>query len=144
MALTDAQHEMLVALDDVEQHIAWEFDPDEYRGISTCGFAHVANIDGRSSFVKRVRSLAKSDCVHVEEDERLSDTAYTIEVGGLEASLRPAHNSGYRLSITNVGSFISGPEYQRIDVRERLHGLLKRRLQYNGYLEDARVKSRMD
>jgi hypothetical protein len=145
MALTDAQHEMLVVLDDASEHVSWEFHEDCYQGFSTCGFAHIGNIDGRGSFVQRVRSLARErECVHIDEEYRHSGDQYKIDVGGLEASLRPAHDSGYRLSISNVKDYIGGPEFQRMDVRERLHTLLLEKLQENGYLENARVKSRMD
>jgi hypothetical protein len=145
MALTDAQHEMLVALDEAAEHIAWEFDADEYEGFSTCGFAHIGNIDGRSSFVQRIRSLAREhECVHVEEKNKHSGNEFKIDVGGLEAVLQPSYDSGYQLSITNIGQYIDGPEYQRMDVRERLNGLLRCGFERNGYLTEARVKSRMD
>jgi hypothetical protein len=139
--LTEAQHELISDLDDVAEHMHWEFDPDEYEGVSTCGFAHVANVSGNGSFVRRVRSLVKSD------DERFRERrsgGYEINLSGLGLTVTRAHDGGYRVSVTNVQSFRSGPEYQRLDVRKELHRLLKERLQYNGYIEDAFVRSRMD
>lgn len=141
-SLTEAQRELIGDLDDVSEHVAWEFDPDEYRGISTCGFAHVGNIDGRASFVRRVQSLADTGKSIVQHGR---NSGYRIQVGSLEMLLREdSYRGGYRLSIANVGAYINGPEYQRMDVRERLHGLVLERLQYNGYLSGARVYSRMD
>jgi hypothetical protein len=43
-----------------------------------------------------------------------------------------------------VKKFKSGPEHQRLDVRERLNRLVLERLQYHGYCENAFVRSRMD
>lgn len=139
--LTETQTQMVADMDDVAEHVAWEFDADEYEGLSACGFAHITNIDGRSSFVKRIKSLADSRSPIVLHNERRDE--YDISVGGLELSLRNGHN-GYQLSVTNVQDFRPGPEFQRMDVRERLHSLVLGRLQYNGYLEGAWVKSRMD
>lgn len=140
--LTDAQQELVSTLDDVAEHVAWEFDPEEYEGFSTCGFASIKNIDGRGSFVQRVKSLAESDHPAVTERERRSD--YVISVGGASLRLSPERDSGYRLSLTNVSDFRSGPEYQRLDVRRRLHELVLGRLQYNGYCDRGRVHGRMD
>lgn len=160
--MTDAQAEMICDLDDVAEHVAWEFDPDEYRGVSTVGFAHIYGLNGNKSFVRRIKSLAGvSD--HVTQTRR---GEYEIEIGGLELRLAPSHDGGYRLSITDIGHYIDGPEYQRLDVRERLHSLVLHRLRSHGYfgtsrrdgadsvadsppenhanLTDARVHSRMD
>lgn len=137
--MTDAQTDLFETLDDVAEHVAWEFDPDEYTGISTIGFAHIGNIDGRSSFVQRVKSLADSDQPIVQENRR----GYHIDAGGLGLMLNQG-TDGYRLSISNVSDFRSGPEHQRLDVRERLHRLALNRLKQNGYLNDAVVYSRMD
>lgn len=147
--LTEAQSEMIGDLDDVAEHVAWEFDPDEYQGISTIGFAHIKNIDGRSSFVQRAKALADNDAVGWVERDRRNPVSgrvapVRIEVGGLELRLAPSHDSGYRLSVSNVSDFRSGPEHQRLDVRERLNRLVLQRLQYNGYCEDAWVSTRMD
>jgi hypothetical protein len=139
--LTEAQSDMIATLDDVSEHVAWEFDSDNYHGPSTVGFAHIS-LDGNSSFASRIRSLSKSGCPHVEHNERRDE--YRIQVGGLELSLRSGHD-GYRLTVSNVKDYIGGPEFQRLDVRERLHSLVLERLRHNGYLEDhGQVRSRMD
>lgn len=147
--LTDTQEQLIGELDDVAEHVAWEFDPDEYQGISTIGFAHIKGIDGRSSFVQRAKSLADTDAVScVERDSRNPVSGRVapvrIEIGSLELRLAPSHDSGYRLSVSNVSNYIIGPEHQRLDVRERLNRLVLERLQYHGYCEDARVYGRMD
>jgi hypothetical protein len=54
-AYTPAQQELIAHMDDVAEHVAWEFDPDEYQGISTIGFAHIHGINGNGSFMSRVR-----------------------------------------------------------------------------------------
>lgn len=156
--LTEAQSEMIGDLDDVAEHVAWEFDPQNFEGISTCGFAHIGNIDGRSSFVRRIKSLADSDSDVVMANRR----GWHIEVGqqnpqdslpresdgrpsGMNLNLmKDGHRGGYRMSLSNVQHYMSGPEYQRMDVRERLHDLVLERLQSHGYLERARRYSRMD
>ena len=147
--LTETQADLLEALDDTSEHVAWEFDPDNYRGISTIGFAHIANIDGRSSFVQRAKALADSDATpNVTRDERNPVSGrvapVVIQIGSMELRLAPAYDSGYRLSVSNVNNYISGPEHQRLDVRERLHRLVMARLQLHGYIENARLRSRMD
>jgi len=139
--VTEAQSELLTVLDDVSEHVHWEFDADSYDGFSTCGFAHIGNIDGRSSFVRRIDGLADSNDTRVTGR---SDGSYNIRVAGLDLTLRADYDSGYRLTLNNVGEFVDGVEYQRLDVRERLHGLIRERLQYNGFIEDAHVRSRMD
>lgn len=138
--LTERQEELLVALDDTAEHVSWEFEPEAYQGVSTIGFAHIAGIDGRSSFMQLLRTLAESGNEHVVEHR----DGYMIEIGRLALSVLPAHNGGYRMSITDVGAYRDGPEHQRLDVRERLHNLVLNRLQYNGFLTGCRVKSRMD
>jgi hypothetical protein len=145
-SLTEAQSELVADLDDVAEHVAWEFDASEYEGIGTCGFAHVSGISGNGSFVRRVKSLAESDHSMVRESRQPHrDHDYVIEVGNLELSVRKdSYRGGYRLNITNVRDFRPGPAHQRIDVRERLHSLVLGRLRENGYLGDARVRSRMD
>lgn len=143
---TETQSQMIRDLDDIAEHVAWEFDPDDYRGISTIGFAHIDGIDGRSSFVQRVKSLADVDEEYcsgfsVRETRR---GEYRIEVGSLDLRLSTGGRNGWRLAITDVSAYIDGPEHQRLDVRERLHRLVLRRAQYHGYLDGARVYSRMD
>lgn len=144
--LTDAQHEMVGDLDDVAEHVAWEFDADEYQGMSTCGMASITNIDGRSSFVRRVKSLATSDAVDwIRNAGRPDVDKYVIEIGSLDLLLTHSEYHGcYRLSLTNIGEIMGGPEMQRMDVQERLHDLVLERLRYRGYLDDARRTSRMD
>lgn len=146
--LTDAQEQLLFGLDDAAEHVAWEFDPTEWEGIGTCGFAHIRIPDGRCSFVRRAKALAHSDNPAVQVDQRVVSggaNQLTMSFGRLELSLGPSHRSGYRLSITNVQSLANGPSYQRIDLRERLHKLLLERLQSKwGFLEKARVYTRMD
>lgn len=139
---TENQRELIAALDDTSEHVNWEFDEDEYQGASTIGFASVKGIDGRKSFVRSVRSAAENDDIpYVQEGQ---NGGYKIDVGGLEMSVSSGHNSGYRLSITNIRDFMSGPAHQRLDVREKLHSLALERLQKNGYLQEAYVRSRMD
>jgi hypothetical protein len=138
--LTDAQHELLGTLDDVAEHVHTEFDPSEYDGFSTAGFAHI-RISGNSSLYRSLVSLARSDNPHVFHDQRGD---MRVDVGGLNLSVLENHSGGYRLSIANVSDFRPGPEYQRLDVRERLHSLVLERLRYNGYAGEARVYSRMD
>ena len=140
-SVTEAQSELLTVLDDVSEHVNWEFAANSYDGFSTCGFAHIGNIDGRSSFVRRIDGLAESNDTQVRSR---SDGSYTIRVAGLDLSLRADYDSGYRLTLNNVGEFVDGVEYQRLDVRERLHELIRERLQYNAFIEDAHVRSRMD
>jgi hypothetical protein len=140
---TDAQETLITDLADVTDHVAYEFDADEYEGVGTCGFAHVSGLNGNRSFVRRVKSAADNEAIdHVEHGR---NDGYRIDLGGLELSLRKdSYRGGYRLSIINVGDFRPGPEHQRMDVRERLHRLVLNRLQYHGYAGDARVRSRMD
>lgn len=147
--MTEAQTGLFETLDGVAEHVSCEFEPDDYQGISTIGFAHITNIDGRSSFVQRAKSLADCDAGgRVERDARNPVAgrvkSVKIEVGGLELRLAPSHDSGYRLSVSNVSDFRDGPEHQRLDVRERLNRLMLQRLQYNGYCDDAWVSTRMD
>lgn len=139
---TDAQQALITDLDDVAEHVAYEFDPDKYNGISTIGFAHIHGINGNGSFMSRVRLLAKSVSTIVTEEPRSS--GYTIEVGGLKLNVSKAHDGGYRMSVLNVKYFKGGPEFQRLDVRERLNRLVLNRLQYHGYCENAFIRSRMD
>lgn len=140
--ITDAQEELITDLDDVAEHVAWEFEPDDYEGVSTIGFAHVS-LNGNGSFVRRVMSAADNEAIDYVEETR--NGGYRIELGGLELSARTdSYRGGYRLSIINVGDFRPGPEHQRLDVRERLHRLVLERLQRHGYAQDARVRSRMD
>jgi hypothetical protein len=142
-SMTDAQEHLTAALDDMAEHVAWEFEPDQFDGISTIGFAHIHGIDGRSSFVQRAKSLADKETVGWVRRNRRDNVI--IEIGPLDLRLAPAHDGGYRLSITNINELRPGPEHQRLDVRERLHWLVLERLQYEwGYLDGARVKSRMD
>lgn len=142
--LTDAQTRLLEALDDAAEHAHWEFDPDEYRGVSTVGFARIKGISGNGSFYRSLQSMAETDNPLVRERDRRD--GYLIDVGGsLKLSVTSRYTGGYSMSITNVRDFIEGPEYQRLDVRERLHRLVLQRLQSDwGYLDDAYVVSRLD
>jgi len=151
--LTDAQTELVADLDDVAEHVLYEFDPDEYDGIGTAGFAHIRGIDDRSSLIRRCSSLADSNSVDwIQYDDRgpgRSDrdesAPLRVEIGGLQLRLAPNHDGGYRCTITNVSDIRPGPAHQRLDVRERLHQLLLDRLQYHGYLQrGVWVTSRMD
>lgn len=141
--LTEREESLLGALDDTSEHVAYEFDPDDYVGMSTCGMASITSIDGRSSFVKLVKSLADTDIVPgVNEDHNGS---YKIEIGSLELFLSHSEYHGcYRLSITNTQDLCIGPNFQRMDAQERLHDLVLERLRYNGFLEGARRTSRID
>jgi hypothetical protein len=138
--LTEAQHEMLGVLDDIVEHLHTEFDSDDYQGPSTCGMAHIHDLSGNGSFVRRVKSLADSENPHVTERQR---RGYVIEVGGVTMTLMPAHDTGYRLSV-RTSDLLPGPEQQRLDAQERIHKLALQRIRYNGYADDARVRSRMD
>ena len=152
--LTDAQTELVTDLDDVAEHVMYEFDPTEYDGIGTVGFAHIRGIDGRSSLVRRCASLVDSDrvdwitrddCHPGETDQNSESAPLRIAIGGLQVRLAPNHDSGYRCTITNVSEIRPGPEHQRLDVRERLHRLLLDRLQYHGYLRrGVWITRRMD
>lgn len=142
--LTDTEHDMVAALDDTSEHVAHEFDPDDYVGMSTCGFASITNIDGRSSFVRRVKSLADTDLIDwVYQDQNGS---YRIEIGSLELSLSHSDYHGcYRLSIVNTTELCHGANYQRMDAQERLHDLVLERLRSEwSLLEDAYRTSRID
>lgn len=139
-SLTEAQRDLIETLDDVSEHVAWEFNPDEYQGFSTAGFANI-HFSGNSSLYRLLTSLAASDCEHVERDARGNITA---SFGRLELSVYERHNSGYKLSIVNVRDYISGPEHQRLDARKRLHSLVLERLREHGYLDGARIYTRMD
>lgn len=141
--LTEAQNEMLGVIGDAAEHVAWEFNESKYQGVSTCGFAHISGLNGNKSFVRRIKSMAGSDNINWVKEDRRGD--YRIDVGGLELRLsKDEYNGGYRLSITNVQDYISGPEYQRMDVRQRLHSLLLDRLKYHGYAQEARIMVRPD
>lgn len=149
--LTEAQDHLVSALDDAAEHVMWEWDQPDPHGIGTCGFAHITNIDGRSSFVQRAKSLADSDAVDWVSRDRRNPVRgrvapIAIEIGSLELRLAPSHDSGYRLSVSNIAQLVGGPAHQRIDVREELHRLLLQRLRNEwGYFnERARVYSRMD
>lgn len=142
--LTEAQHEMTGALDDANEHLHWEFDPDEYKGFSTCGFAHIRISDGRCSFVQMIRGLAKHPHTLVQEDTRShSGPEYEWSFGDTRYSLRKGHDGGYRLNVS-ANHLFDGPEYQRMDVQERIHRLVLERLRAHGYLNDAGIRSRMD
>lgn len=138
--LTDPQYNLIVALDDTSEHVSWEFESDEYNGPSTLGFAHIDNVDGRCSFIRNIKSMSALSRVDWITE---SNNRYMIEIGGLNLSVRNS-NSGYRISIDNVKDYVVGPEYQRLDVQERLHNLVLHRLQIHGYLKDARVYTKMD
>lgn len=138
--LTDSQYDLIVALDDTAEHVSWEFDASNYQGPSTLGFAHIGDIDGRCSFIQNIKSLSSIPEVDCVSESR---NAYTVEVGALELSIMDL-SSGYRVSVSNVKDYISGPEYQRLDVQERLNELVLHRLQSRGYLRDSRVITRID
>lgn len=138
--LTDAQYNLIVALDDTAEHVSWEFDENNYIGTSTAGFAHIGSIDGRCSFIQNVKSLSSIPEVDCVSESR---NAYNIEVGNLELSIMNL-SDGYRVSVSNVRNYVSGPNYQRLDVQERLHRLVLNRLKSRGYLTDARVFTRID
>lgn len=145
MVLTDAQHRLVGALDDGAEHVAWEFDPDEWRGVSTCGFAHIHIPDGRCSFVQTLRGLADDpefDWITSAEHR----SGHSVEIGCLELTCNPASTKGgYRLSITNTRELCHGPSFQRMDVQQHLHELLLNRLQLeHDYLPDASVRTRID
>jgi len=132
----------LAAFDDVDQHIAYEYHPDCYQGLSTIGFAHIAGIDGRKSFYIRCKQLANDPTVDQVTTDRRGDIR--VDVGTTSFRISEAYDGGRRMSLTNVRDFQPGPEHQRLDVRERLHSLALNRFRYNGYLQEARVSSRVD
>lgn len=120
MSLTTAQKEMVGTLDDVAEHVAWEFEYDESEA-SVVGFAKISNIRGTGSFVRRVQSLAKSE--DVDWIRKKEEGEYYIEIGSLELSLGKSYDGGYELSVSNVRDFVSGTAYQRLDVRKKLNSL---------------------
>lgn len=167
--LSDSAHDLRNAFDDVSEHLCFEYDSEQYSGISTIGFAHVAGIDGRKSFYTRLKELvAYDDEPRVTEDRRgdvqvkignsaegtarsasrsevaVTETQEVSEIGKPHFRISEAYDGGRRMSLTNVRDFQPGPEHQRLDVRERLHTLALNRFRYNGYLQDARVSSRVD
>lgn len=140
--MTDEQWDLIHTLDDVHEHVFFEFDRDDYQGPGTCGFANIRGIDGRGKLVRRLKSVAERGNQHVE---RVRDDRFQMHIGGLQLRLTPDQRSGgYRLSVTNIPEIMQGPEHQRIDVRKRLHQLVMERFQYNWYIPDAYVTSRMD
>jgi len=149
-ALSSPQSDLIGALDDAVEHVVWEWDQPDPNSVGTCGFARIDGIDGRSSFVQRAKSLADRDGTsQVTRDRRHRPRSgrvapVSIEIGSLDLSLRPNHDSGYRLTINNIPELVGGPAHQRLSVRRELHELLLNRLQHNGYLDDAYVRGRMD
>lgn len=140
--LTDAQHKLVGALDDTAEHVAWKFDQSEYEGPSTIGFASIDNINGRKSFVRSVQSASRSDSIDWIQERR--DKEYRIEIGHLEMDLSSSYSGGYSLKVLNISDIVEGPKHQRLDLREKIHSLVLNRLRTYGYLEDARIRSRMD
>lgn len=144
--MTDAQSEMVGALDDVAEHVAWEFDPEQYSGPSTCGFARIRGLDGRKTFVKRVKTLAVAGAVGNSIVRESRNGGYIIDVGSLQMRLgEDSYHGGYSLSVTNLADIMDGPEFQRIDVQEEVHRLVLNRLQLEWDMaHEARVTSRID
>jgi hypothetical protein len=149
--LTDAQRNMINALNDASEHTMYEWDKPDPESYGTCGFAHIGNIDGRGSFVQRAKSLADTDSVSwVTRDRRNTVSGrvapVSIEIGSLDLRLAPAHGGGYRLSISNVAELVGGPAHQRLAVRRELHRLLLERLrgEWGYFNERTRVCGRVD
>lgn len=140
--LSDGAHDLLATFDDVDQHLAFEYDPEQYSGISTIGFAHIKGIDGRKSFYTRLKELAENSSIDQITTDRRGDIQ--VDVGRASFRISEAYDGGRRMSLSNIRDFQPGPEHQRLDVRERLHSLALNRFRYNDYLGDARVSSRMD
>lgn len=138
--LSNEQWDLIGTLDDVSEHVFYELDLDDYRGPSTCGMASIKGIDGRSKLVRRAKSVADLRNRHVEHD----GDGFQLTIGGLEMILKPGHESGYWLSVSNLPEITQSPDYQRLDLQERVHRLVLERFQYNGYLADAYVSSRID
>lgn len=139
MSLTDGQHRLVGALDYAVEHLHHEFDRDEYRGASTCGFGWIDIRDGRCSFVRLFRSLAESDDPNVRETR---SGTYIAEIGGVRLQLSGT-GSGYRLSVS-VSDVVDGADHQRMDAQERIHDLILQGLRHDGYLEEAHRRSRVD
>lgn len=139
-ALTDEQWDVTTSLDDAIQHCHFEIDPDQYRGVSTCGFASIADVDGRRKFMRRIKSNAEEDRHHYQGTRN----GVSIEIGGWRITVHEdSYRGGYRVSISDQ-TILHGPDIQRLDFQERLHREFLRRMQQNGYLEEARVTSRID
>lgn len=146
-AITEAQEDLLFSVEGVYLKFNRNFDKSEYDGFAAAGFAHITAIDGRCSFVQRSKTLA--DNPKITEFRRTASrsgrvSGVEIEAGCLRMTLKPAYDSGYRLSVSNIGELMEGPEFQRLDVREDIHSLVLEAFQNDGYLPDARVRSRMD
>ena len=67
-----------------------------------------------------------------------SNGEYNVEIGNLELSIINSSN-GYKVYISNIRNHISKVNYDRLDVKEKLHHLDLNRLNYNGYLNESRV-----
>lgn len=143
---TDAQKRTNGAIDDALEHLASEWDREEYRGVSTCGFGRIKGLDGRKSLVRGLKLLARDDDYPQYTLSGRKNDRVTIEVAGWQLSLSPNHDSGYSLSVTGFPDHYGvGADVQRMDLQERVHELILERLQsYWGLAEDAYVYSRID
>lgn len=139
--LSETQKKLVKALDVASKSVSNNFDADEYKGLSTLGFAHISNVSGNSSFIRGIKSLANE---HSENRVSENNGRYKVSFNSLELSVSKSHGGGYRVSVSNVSNFVNGPEYQRMDVREKLNQLVLDSLQNCGYLNDSYVSSRMD
>jgi hypothetical protein len=150
-SVTEAQQHLIDALDDAAEHVMFEWDKPDPESYGTCGFSNIKNVDGRSSFVQRGKALAENDAVAWVTRDRRNPVRgrvapIKIDIGAIELRLAPSHDSGYRLSVSNVSELVGGPAHQRLDVRRELHRLLLERLRGNwGYFsEQTRVYGRVD
>lgn len=139
-SLTNEQWDLIAAVDDAIEHCHFEIDADDYRGPSTCGFASIVDVDGRRKFMRRLKA-------NLEADRHNFSNATTgvgeIHMGGFRIVITEDYQGGYRVSIAQQ-NILGGPDIQRLDFQERLHREFLNRMRYNGYLEEARLRSRMD
>lgn len=133
--LTDAQYNIITALDDTAEHVAWEFNADNYEETFKSGSVYIGNIDGRCSFIQNINTLSS-----ISEVKEISESSegYKIKIGKLKLSIKNL-KSGYEFSIVNITDYVPRQKSQQLDVQKRLHSLVLNRLKYNGYLEDAYI-----
>jgi hypothetical protein len=134
--LTDAQYNLIVALDDTSEHIAWEFNGFTHYGPGTEGSAYIENIDGRCSFIQNLKSLADEPEI---DFITYSNGSYHVKVGKMKLLIQ--NNNGYTVKLDNVRDYVTGIEYKRVGVNKRLNQLVLQRLKSRGYLNDSVVTS---
>jgi hypothetical protein len=135
--LTDAQYNLIVALDDTSEHIAWEFNAEIVNsGPGTEGSAYIENIDGRCSFIQNLKSLADEPEI---DFITYSNESYHVKIGKMKLLIQ--NTNGYTVKLDNVRDYVTGIEYKRVDVNKRLNQLVLQGLKSRGYLNDSVVTS---